>query len=79
VRLLDSVEAQNGPHQATAALAFLSKIFNWHAGRDDDFLSPIRRGMARTKLKGSARDRVLSDDEIRAVWRAAEGLSGPYG
>jgi integrase len=79
VRRLDGIEEQNGPHQATAALAFLSKIFNWHATRDDDFLSPIRRGMARTKLKESARDRVLSDDELRAVWKAAEALSGPYG
>jgi integrase len=40
---------------------------------------PIRRGMARTKQKESARNRILSDDELRAVWRAAEVFSGPYG
>jgi integrase len=79
VRLLDGIEKKNGPHQATAVLAFLSKIFNWHSARDDEFLTPIRRGMARTKLKESARDRVLSDDEVRAVWKAAEEFSGPYG
>jgi hypothetical protein len=79
VRLLDGIEVENGPHQAQAVLTFLSRIFNWHASRDDDFLTPIRRGMARTKLKETARDRVLSDDELRAVWKAAQTFPGPYG
>jgi hypothetical protein len=43
----------------------------WHASRDDDFLSPIVRGRARTKPKERARDRVLSDVELRAIWRSA--------
>jgi integrase len=79
VRLLDKVQDDQGPHMAQKVLAFLSKLFNWHASRDDDFLTPIRRGMARTKLKETARDRVLSDDEIRALWRAAEAAEGPFG
>jgi integrase len=79
VRLLDRIEKENGPHQAQAVLAFLSKLFNWHGGRDDDFVSPIRRDMARTKAKETARDRVLSDDELRAVWRATEATEGAYG
>jgi integrase len=52
---------------------------NWHASRDDDFLSPIRRGMGRVKSSEQARDRVLSDDELRAIWRAAESAPGPHG
>jgi len=79
VRLLDKVEENHGPFRAQAVLAILSKIFNWHASRDDDFLTPIRRGMARVSPKAYSRDRVLSDDEIRAVWNAAETFSGPYG
>jgi hypothetical protein len=79
VRLLDRIEENSGPHQAQAVLAFLSKLFNWHASRDDDFLSPIRRGMARTKFKETARDRVLSDDEIKAIWRATETFPGLFG
>jgi integrase len=35
--------------------------------------------MARVKPRDHARDRILSDDELRAVWKAAETLSGPYG
>jgi hypothetical protein len=45
VRLLDDIEERNGPHQATAVLAFLSKIFNWqHASRDDPVACPARYG-----------------------------------
>jgi integrase len=79
VRLLDDIEAENGPHRAQAVLAILSKLFNWHASRNDDFLSPIRRGMARIKPQEHARDRVLSDTELRAVWRASEAFPEPYG
>jgi len=79
VRLLDEIEEENGPHQAQAILTFLSRLLNWHASRDDDFMPPIRRGMGRTKLKEYARKRVLSDDELRAVWRAAEAFPGVYG
>jgi integrase len=79
VRLLDSVEEHRGPHRAQTVLAVLSRLFSWHASRDDDFLTPIRRGMSRTKVKEYSRHRVLSDDELRAVWKAAEAFPGPYG
>jgi integrase len=52
-------------------LAALSRLFNWHASRDDDFVSPVVRGMGRIKQRERARDRVLTDEEVRAVWRAA--------
>jgi integrase len=71
VRLLDKIEDERGPVAADMALAILRRIFSWHAARDDDFRSPIIRGMARTKPKERARDRILSDDEVRAVWAAA--------
>jgi len=35
--------------------------------------------MARTKPSERARDRVLSDDELRAVWKAAEAQGGHWG
>jgi integrase len=79
VKLLDDVEKDHGPHMSQAVLSFLSRLFNWHAARNDDFLSPLRHGMGRTKLTEYSRDRVLSDDELRAVWRAAEAHGGPYG
>ena len=67
VRLLDWVKDERGPIAANRALALLRRIMNWHAARSDDFPSPIVRGMARPEV---ARDRILDDDELRAVWKA---------
>jgi integrase len=78
VGLLDRIEARSGPVMATQTLAVLRKVMNWHATRSDDFLSPIVKGMARTKPSERARERVLSDDELRKVWQAAKGVYGAY-
>jgi integrase len=59
-------------------LATLSKLMTWYAGRDDDYTSPIIRGMRRTKPSERKRKRMLSDDEIRLVWNAA-GDAGVFG
>jgi integrase len=79
VRLLDGIEDKNGPVQADRVLAYIGKVMNWHASRSDEFRSPIVRGMARTSSKERARARVLTDDELRAVWKAAEATPGPFG
>jgi integrase len=79
VRLLDDIEDENGPVQADRVLAYIGKVMNWHASRSDEFRSPIVRGMARTSSKERARARVLTDDELRAVWKTAEAISGPFG
>jgi integrase len=76
--LLDRVEDERGPRMADMTLAVLRKIMNWHASRDDDFRSPITRGMARTKPKERARSRTLTDGELRAVWKAAGEGRGPF-
>lgn len=72
VRLLDKIEDGSGACSANLALAYLRRIFNWHAGRDDDFISPIVKTMGRYNAAAHARTRVLNDDEIRAVWKAAD-------
>jgi integrase len=78
VRLLDSIEDNHGATMADRTLALVKRLCNWHAARSDDFRSPIVRGMARTKPKERARERTLTDDEIRAVWAAA-GNAGRFG
>jgi hypothetical protein len=75
--MLDAVEDKAGPVMADRTLAHLRKAFNWQVARDDDFLSPIVRGMARTKPKERARQRVLTDDEIRDIWQALETADVP--
>jgi integrase len=58
-------------------LAVLRRLFNWHEIRTSKFHSPIVRGMAKLKPAERARDRILTDDEIRRVW-AACGDMGLY-
>src|SRR5262249_4050893 len=77
--LLDDVEDTRGAAMADQVLALLRRIFNWHAIRDDRFRTPIVRGMARRKPEDHERSRVLSDDELRAVWTTAERYPGPWG
>jgi integrase len=72
VKLLDEIEDGSGPRMAHLTLAYISRLFSWHAGRDDDFRSPIVRGMGRVNAKERARKRVLSDEELKAIWSAAE-------
>jgi integrase len=76
IRLLDRVEEQGGQAAADKVLTLLRRIFNWHASRSDDFRSPIVRGMARRNAKEHERTKILTDDELRAVWTAAHGLFG---
>jgi integrase len=79
VRLLDKIDDERGPVAADQTLAFMRRIMSWHASRSDDFRSPIVRGMAHTKPRERARQRILTDDELRAVWSAAEASAGLFG
>lgn len=77
--LLDNIEDQRGRAMADQILATVRRIFSWHAIRSDDFRSPIVKGMARRKPEERERSRILNDDELRQVWRAAESFPGPWG
>jgi integrase len=79
VKLLDEIQDRNGAAMADSTLMVVRRIMNWHASRDEDFRSPIVRGMSRSDPAARARTRVLTDDEIRAVWRAADKIDKPAG
>jgi integrase len=76
--LLDRIDDERGPVMADQTLRYLQRLFTWHASGSDEFRSPIVRGMARTRPKERARQRVLNDDELRAVWRAAGVSPRPF-
>ena len=78
-RMLDDIADENGPRMADLALAYCRKGFNWYEvnGHDDDFTSPVVRGMARLKPSDRERERVLADDEIRDVWAALDTITEP--
>jgi integrase len=76
----DAVAAKNngrdGKATAQMMLRILSGLFAWYQTRDENYTSPIVRGMARNDAK--PRTRTLTDDEIRALWKAA-GEAGTFG
>jgi integrase len=76
-KLLDTIE-DKGPTAADAALGVIRSIMNWYATRNDDYVSPIVRGMRRSDPKERARSRILNDDELRIVWKQAE-TNGTFG
>jgi integrase len=78
VKLLDKVEIERGGRMADEVLSTLRIVFTWHAVRDESFRSPLVRGMTRTKPKERMRSRTLSDDELRRVWIACDGM-GAFG
>ena len=73
-KLRDHIREKHGTRQANMVLAVISKLMNWYAAnRSDTYASPIVRGMT---YKTTARERGLSDDELRLVWHAGEGTFG---
>jgi integrase len=78
-RMLDKIADENGPRMADLVLAYVRKAFNWYEvnGHDDDFKSPVVRGMARLKPSDRERERALADDEIRDVWSALDTITEP--
>jgi integrase len=80
VRLIDRVEDASGERMADYMAACLQRLFNWFAIREETFVSPIPRGLPkRYDTAGRARERTLTDDELRAVWATAENWDGPFG
>jgi integrase len=77
VALLDKIEDEHGAPMADSALMVIRRICNWHAAREDQFCSPIVRGMGRSNPTERARTRILTDDEIRTLWQTAETIEGP--
>ena len=72
--LMDKIVDENGRRQADVALAVIRKLMNWYATRDDYYVSPIVKGMHRSK--NGHRERILDDGEIRALWKVADGTFG---
>jgi integrase len=79
VRLLDHIADKTGAPMADHVLAYLRRVMTWHASRSDEFRSPIVRGMARTRPSQRRRQRALSDDEVKALWRASEAWQSAFG
>ncbi len=74
--VLDRVVDGGAPIAANRTLSAVRKFFNWCVARDILSVSPCAGVKPPTAER--SRDRVLSGDELRLVWHAAEKL-GPLG
>jgi integrase len=75
--VLDRVVDGGAPIAANRVFAAVRKFFNWCVARDILATSPCAGVKPPTAER--ARDRVLSDDELRLVWAAADKLGGTFG
>jgi integrase len=76
--LLDHVEEHHGAFVADSVLTVLSSAASWVSSRDDTYQPPFVKGMRRVPAHKRKRTHKLDDNELRAIWKAAEG-AGVYG
>ncbi|WP_313444467.1 tyrosine-type recombinase/integrase [Brevundimonas sp.] len=76
--LLDDVITKRGSAMARELRKALTSLFNWAADRGHVPASPLA-GMRRPELAYTARERVLSMDELGRVWAAAGEAAYPFG
>ena len=76
--LLDECARKRSPLQSNRLHGYLSGFLNWAADRDMIEVVPVRRGMKPLKTEPT-RDRWLRDDELLAIWNAAELYGYPFG
>ena len=73
--------AKRTPGTARNAFGHLSRAFSWAIGSGFGISVNPCRALRPADLLGAkvARDRILSDPELRAVWGASEAAGYPYG
>lgn len=77
LRLLDAIVDRKAPVLANRVLSILKRFFGWTLERGYIEASPVAGITPPSKEK--SRDRVLSEDELRAIWNAAPLLKYPFG
>jgi integrase len=75
--LLSTLETERGPAQANRVVQTLRTLYNW-AIRDGRCAVNPTSGI-RSAVREVSRNRVLSDVELAAIWRASVKLGEPFG
>ncbi len=78
IALMDAISDRGAPILANRTLAHLRRMFTWAAGRDIIDANPAQ--FVEKPGTETRRDRVLTDDELARVWRAAAAMGAhPFG
>jgi integrase len=75
--LMDYLEDHAGPRMADRAYSIIRSIMDFHAERHDSYAVPLLR-RAKKRYTAKARERILTDDEIRKIWAVAQ-TQGTFG
>lgn len=77
IRSIVEAKEEQHPGAARNLFASLRPFFKWCVERDLIPVSPMDK--LTSPPTGAARDRILSEDEIKVFWRAAELMGYPFG
>lgn len=77
IELLDGIVDSGRGTTANRTLAAVRKLFNWTLERDILAASPCAG--VKPPAAETSRERVLSDDEIRWLWKACDAIGYPFG
>jgi integrase len=75
--LLEGIADRGSPVQANRTLARLKTLFKWVV--DEEIVASDPTSRVRKIVKETARDRALTDDEIRLFWAGCDRLGWPFG
>lgn len=75
--VLDRLTSQGKPSEANHALGVIKTLFRWCVDRELIEVSPCAN--VKKPAKHGSRSRVLSEDELRAVWKAIDDEGYPFG
>jgi integrase len=78
IQLLDEIEDGSGPVAADRLLSLIRRVLHWHDERSDDYEPPSLRLKPRKSASEQARDRVLNDRELAAVWKVSGEWDDPF-
>jgi integrase len=75
--ILDALVANDKPSEANHALGVIKTLFRWCVDRDMIAISPCMK--VKKPAKHGSRARVLSEDELKAVWGVLDAEGYPFG
>lgn len=75
--VLDAIADRGALVQANQTLVRLRTLFRWAV--DEELITADPTARVRKRVKETARDRVLTDDEIRYFWAGCDRLGWPFG
>lgn len=77
IDVLDAIVDRGSPVSANRLRAHLNTLFNWAKGRDIITANPLDG--VKPPAPETARDRVLTDDEVKLFWSACDLIGQPFG